>query len=65
MHVSLSIMTFYVNILYVPIKEEIMSMLDERDHAIDNEPIEEVDNVQVGDVVVDRAGSKDVESALL
>jgi hypothetical protein len=41
------------------------SMLDARDHAIDGEPIEEVDNVQVGDVVIDRVGPKDVESALV
>ena len=34
-------------------------MLDGRDDAIDNEPIEEVDNVQIGDVLVD------VESALV
>ena len=31
-------------------------MLDKRDDAIDNEPIEEVDNVQIGDMVVDRVG---------
>jgi hypothetical protein len=40
-------------------------MLDERVDATDNEPIEEIDNVQIGDVVVDRVGFKDVESALL
>jgi hypothetical protein len=37
-------------------------MLHERDDAADNEPIQEVDNVQIGDVV-DRVGLKDVESA--
>ena len=30
----------------------------------DNEPIEEVDNVRIGDVMVDKVGFKDVESAL-
>ena len=40
-------------------------MLDERDNSTDNEPIEEVDNVQIGDVVVDRVGFKDVESAFV
>ena len=50
---------------YIPIEEEIISTLDERDNAPDNEPIEEVDNMQIGDVVVDRVGFHDVESALL
>jgi hypothetical protein len=36
-----------------------------RDDVANNELIEEADNVQVGDVVVDRLGSKDVESALV
>ena len=40
-------------------------MLDERDDATDNEPIEEVDNVQVGDAVVDRVGLEDFESAIV
>ena len=40
-------------------------MLDERDDAIDNEHVEEAVNVQIGDVVVDRVGFKDVESALV
>ena len=31
-------------------------MLDERDDAIDKEPIEEVDNVQISNVVVDGLG---------
>jgi hypothetical protein len=39
-------------------------MLDERDDATNNEPIERVDKVQIGDMVVDRVGFKDVESAL-
>ena len=34
-------------------------MLDERDDVADNKPIEEVDNVQIGDVVVDRVEFKD------
>ena len=38
-------------------------MLDERDNAIDNEPIEEADSVQIGDVLVGRVTVKDVESA--
>ena len=46
-------------------EEEITSMLDEKDDATDNKPVEEVDNVQVGDVVVDGIGFKDVESALV
>lgn len=39
---------------YILIEEEIICMLDERDNATNNEPIEEDDNVQIGDVVVDR-----------
>ena len=31
---------------------EIISMLDERDDVADNEPLEEVENVQIGDVVM-------------
>ena len=48
---------------YIPTKEEIIGMLDERDNVTDNEAIKEVDNVQIGDAVVDRVGYKDVESA--
>jgi hypothetical protein len=44
---------------YIPIEEEIIGMLDGRGDAIDNEPIEKVDNVQIGDVVVDRIEFKD------
>lgn len=40
-------------------------MLDERDDAIDNESIEEVDNVQIDDVVANRVGFKGVESTLV
>ena len=54
---------FDLNNPYTPIKEEIIGMLDERGDAADNEPIEEVDNVQISDVLVDRVGFKDVESA--
>ena len=50
---------------HIPIEEEITSMLDERDDAANNEPIEEVDNVQIGEVVIDKVGYKDVESALV
>ena len=39
--------------------DEITSMLDEIHDACDNEPIEEVDIVQIGDVLVDRVGLKD------
>ena len=57
---------FDLNSVYIAIAEEIISMLDERDEAVaDNEPIEEVDNVQIGDIVIDRVGCKDVESALV
>jgi hypothetical protein len=55
---------FDLNNPHVPIEEEIISTLVERDDAPDNEPAE-VDNVQIGDVVVDRAGFHDIESALL
>jgi hypothetical protein len=56
---------FDLNNPYIPIEEEIIHTLDKRDDAVDNEPIEEVDNVQIGDMVVDRVGFKDVESALM
>jgi hypothetical protein len=36
----------------IPFKAEIIGSLDERHNAVDNEPIEEVVNVQIGDVVV-------------
>jgi hypothetical protein len=38
----------------MPIEEEIIGMLDERDDAADNDHIEEVDNVQIGDIMIDR-----------
>ena len=59
------VLDFDLNNLYIPIEEEIISMLNERDNATNNEPIEEVDNVQIGDVVVDRVGFKDAKSALV
>ena len=40
------------------------SRFDERDDAIGNEPIEEVDNVQIGDVLVNKVGFKDAKSAV-
>ena len=40
-------------------------MLDERDDAADNEPIKEVHNVQIDDVVVDRVGYQDAKTALV
>jgi hypothetical protein len=33
---------------YVPFEEGVIGMLDERDDATDNDPIEEVDNMQIG-----------------
>jgi hypothetical protein len=42
---------------YIPTKDEIISMLNERD--------DEVDNVQIGDAVIDRAGFKNVENELV
>ena len=40
-------------------------MLDEKDDAANNEPIDEANNVRIGDVVVDRVGFKDVECPLV
>jgi hypothetical protein len=54
---------FDLNNPCVPIKEEIISMLDEEDDATDNEPIEEVDIMQIGDVVVDKVGFKNAKNA--
>ena len=54
---------FDLSIPYILI-EEVIGVLDEIDDAIDNEHVEEVDHVQIGDVVVDKVGFKDVESAL-
>ena len=44
---------------------ELIGMIDERDDTTNNVPIEEVDNVHIGDMVVDRVGFKDVESTLV
>ena len=55
---------FTLNNLYIPIEKEIISMLDARDDATDNKPIEEVGNVQINDVV-DRVGFKDAKSVLV
>ena len=46
---------FALSNLCIPIEEELICMLDEMGDGIDKEPIEEVDNVQVGDEVVDKA----------
>lgn len=45
---------FDLNNPHILIEEEIIDMLDERDDSNDNEP-GEVDIVQSGDVLVDRA----------
>ena len=49
--------------LYILIEEEIINMIDERHYATDNEPMKEVDNVQIGDVVVNKVGLKDAKNA--
>ena len=54
---------FDLNNPCIPIEEEIIGMFDGGGDAPNNEPIEEVDNVQISDVVVDKAIFKDVESA--
>ena len=40
---------FDINNPYVPVEEEIIGMLDERDDATNNIPLEEVVNVQIDD----------------
>ena len=40
-------------------------MVDEGDDAIDNEFINKVVNLQIGDVVVNRIGFKNVESVVM
>ena len=57
-------MEFDLDKPYVPIEEGVIVMLDERDDSTNNEPIEKADSVQIGDVVVDTIGFKDVETAL-
>ena len=54
-----------LNTSYIPTKEEIIGMIDGGSDAVDNEPIEIVDNVQICDVAVYKVGFKDVESALV
>ena len=62
---SIMKLEFDPNNPYIHIEEEIICMLDGGGDAVDNEPIEEVGNVQISNVVVDRVGSKDAESALV
>ena len=46
-------------------KDEIIGMLDAGGDIPDNEPIEEVENVQISDLVVDRVKIKYAKSALV
>lgn len=59
-HEFINQMEFDLNNL---VEQKIQGVLHERDDAADNEPIEEVDDMRIGDVVVDRVGFKDVGSA--
>jgi hypothetical protein len=54
---------FDINNPCIAIKDEIIGMLDAGGDVSDNEPIEEVDNVQISDLVVDRVEFKDAKSA--
>ena len=56
---------FNLNNVYIPIEDEIIGMLDERDDAVDNKPIEEVHIVWISNVMVYRIRFKDVEIAIL
>jgi len=56
---------FDLNNPYIPTNEEIMDILDEKNNAIVNETIEKANNVKINDVMVDRIGFKDAESALV
>ena len=56
---------FDFNKFQIPIKEEIIGVLDERNGATVNEPNIETDNVQIGDVLVNKVRLKDVESVLM
>ena len=47
------------------LKKQITSMLDESIDATNNVLIEEVGDVHVGDVVIDRVGFEDLESTLM
>ena len=62
MHMSSSLMNWSTHIL---VDEKVIGMLNEGDVVANNEPIEEVDNVQIVDMVVNRVGFKDVESSLV
>jgi hypothetical protein len=66
MHMSSSMfeVEFIVNSLYIPTEEEVIGILDARDDASDNKPIEEVGDVQINDVV-HRIGFKDSKSSLV
>ena len=55
---------FHLNDPYIPIEEEIIGLLDIIGDAIDNEPIEEANNVQIGDVPEEKVRFKDLESVL-
>jgi hypothetical protein len=46
------IMEFDLSNPYILNEEEIIRMLDKRDNATDNEPIEEVDNVQKREAIL-------------
>ena len=54
---------FDLNNPYIPtIEKEIMSMLDDKDGVTDNELIEEVDNVQIGDVVDNKSTGRSLSA---
>ena len=42
---------FDLNNPYIHIEEEIIGMIDERNHAIDHEPNKEFDNVQIDHLI--------------
>lgn len=52
-------MEFDLNNSYIPTREEIIGMLDGGGDACGNEYMEEVDNVQIIDVLIDRVEFKD------
>ena len=49
---------FNLNNPYIPIEEEIISMLDEGGDVVDRGPIEEVHDVEIIDMVVDMYNSR-------
>ena len=55
----------HLNTPYMNVEKEFMNMLDERIDATNNQPIEEADNVQIGVVIVNKVGFKDVENAFV